>query len=323
MLEMPPSFRKIDYALRPAKHTERRMLCDILRKLSAFGSLTDYIYVGFGAITFTDFTLFHKALGIIDMISIERSVGALQRLKYNKPFSTITLINKTSSAALPLLKWGNPHIIWLDYDDPLNLSMFDDVGIVADHANSGTALAFSFQCNKATELEVPIASGETYVHKFTSNYGRDRVPANLDETDLTGWRFGDLGAKMLIDEINSILATRNASLEDEADRIKFKMLANIKYSDNALMQTIVGVFVSGKDTEKVEAAKFNDLDFLERGNSIKIEVPKLTLREIRFLEQQLPLRDGSTLDSGSIPSSDAKAFKELYRYLPNFSVLET
>ena len=66
------------------------------------------------------------------------------------------------------------------------------------------------------------------------------------------------------------------------------------------------------------------LDFLRIGNElIDIQVPKLTIKELRYLENQLPLAQGqSLLLEGDIPQSEANAFAKLYRYLPNFATLE-
>ncbi|RMG75351.1 MAG: hypothetical protein D6711_06830, partial [Chloroflexi bacterium] len=64
---MPSSSRKINYGLRPAKHIERKMLIEIFRRLSEFGSVESYRYIGFGALYFNDFYQFHKYLGIQNM----------------------------------------------------------------------------------------------------------------------------------------------------------------------------------------------------------------------------------------------------------------
>lgn len=317
---MPPSYRTIDYSLRPAKHTERRMLCDIFRKLSVFSSLKDYTYLGFGAIAFSDFILFHKALGIGKMISLEQASGALNRLEKNKPFNAITIINKPAASYLPKLKWNLPHIIWLDYDDTLLPSMFDDLSIIANHANSGTALTFSFQCYQALEVYTN-TEDRTPLERFISTFSRERVPPETEETDLTGWSFGKLGGNMLIAEINSILAVRNAALPAEK-RIEFHLICNIRYKDGANMYTVAGVFVSAEENEILEKAKFSELEFLPRNKQVAIDMPKLTLREIKFLERQLPLAHGTSLDHSHIPVDDANNFVKLYRYLPNFSVLE-
>ena len=318
---MPSSYKKIDYSLRPAKHTERRMLCDVFRRLSHFFKLVNYTYVGFGAIAFNDFIMFHKALGIKRMVSFEADNGLLKRLEANKPYNTISIINKKSTVALPELSWKNPHIIWLDYDDPLIPDMFVDAGIVANYAISGSALAITFQCNKAPEAHANGDENHDALLKFSSNFGAERVPGNIDEMDLSGWDYGKLGAHMLEAEIEAVLASRNLLLP-ENDQIAFKKICSFEYQDGAKMHTLVGVFVKNEDEGKYQECDFSSLDFLEKSSSPRIIIPKLTLKEIDSLERQLPLKTEERIKYGHIPQGDASRFIEFYRYLPNFSVLE-
>ena len=65
-----PSFEKFNYSLRPAKNIERKMFCEVFARLSRISPLRSYRYIGFGANTFVDFTLFHQRLGITDMVTL-------------------------------------------------------------------------------------------------------------------------------------------------------------------------------------------------------------------------------------------------------------
>ena len=295
------------------------MLCDIFRRLSTFKNLNKYTYVGFGGIEFSDFVLFHKSLAIRNMVSIERS-GATQRIEDNKPFNSIKIENRSSSVALPKLSWKDNHIIWLDYDERLLPSMFADVSTIANHANSGTALVYSFQCEAALETEER-ADGLTPLDRFISVFSRERVPLSAQEEDLYAWEYGQLGGEMLEEEIRSKLAIRNNTLPP-TEKLFFHKVCNIEYSDNAKMHTTVGIFVKDADRIRLDACEFSELEFIPHEKNIRIQIPLLTLREIRRLEKQLPLSSGQSLIAGSIPVEDAKAFSKLYRYLPNFSVLE-
>ena len=144
-----PSYRLIDYTLRPAKFAERKMLCDMLSRLKAFGSLENYWYIGFGSIWFADCVLFHRTLGIEHMISIEKETAHKARFVFNKPYRSIELNMGNSAQILPNLDcWGLRSIIWLDYDDPLSPSILDDVRTVATRAGSGTALIVTVQAQK-------------------------------------------------------------------------------------------------------------------------------------------------------------------------------
>ncbi len=95
------SYQGINYSLRPGKATERKMLCEAFRKLSFFRKLESYQYVGFGSTYFSDFSLFHKSLGLKNMISIEQNTQDCYRFEFNKPFKCIDLRLGHSNNILP------------------------------------------------------------------------------------------------------------------------------------------------------------------------------------------------------------------------------
>ncbi len=100
-----PSFERFNYALRPAKNIERKMLCETFSRLVRIAPLREYQYVGFGSIGFHDFSLFHQRLGIHDMISIEAREKLRKRFAFNKPYSCIRMRWGFSYDVLPLMSW--------------------------------------------------------------------------------------------------------------------------------------------------------------------------------------------------------------------------
>lgn len=321
---MSASFRRIDYSLRPAKHAERRMLCDLYRRLTPFSRIEEYVYVGFGSIWFSDFSLFHRSLGIKKMISIEQSATAENRIEENKPFR-IPVIYCHSKDALPKLDWSRHHLLWLDYDDPLSLEMLHDMQTVASRAKSGTVLTVSVQCSTAPQVAEAEsdtqADSPNALSRFTNLFGRERVPQETIEKDLYSWRLGQLSRKMLTQEIEAGLAARNSGSHD--NQMRFKQICEIEYEDGAKMTTFVGIFYLPDEADQLDQCHFETLDFLPNPiKPIRINVPKLTVRELKKLESQLPLGVGDELQIGHIPKSDADHFVSLYRYLPNFAVLE-
>lgn len=320
---MSGSFRKIDYSLRPAKHAERKMLVDVLRRLTPFQAVEDYCYIGFGSVWFSDFILFHRMLGINKMISIEQAEGARARFEENRPFN-INIEFGNSSTVLPRLDWSERVIAWLDYDDPLEPGMLQDVRSVANRVRSGSVLAVSVQCVKAPSLidyQRDTDEGKmTAIERFRQTFGRERVPDDARDDDLAGWPYGTLSRRMLITEIELALAERNLSA---GTTLRFKSICEIEYQDDARMCTIVGAFVDEDEANRLEACAFERLDFMPATQRpIRIEMPKLTIRELRKIEQQLPKPVDRELDLGSIPASDAEKFCRMYRYLPNFAVME-
>ncbi len=321
---MSASFKRIDYSLRPAKHAERRMLCDVFRRLRPFGRVEEYVYVGFGSVWFSDFILFHRSLGIKNMVSIEQAETARERIEDNKPFR-IPVDYRASKDALPDLYWSRNQFIWLDYDDPLSAEMLLDMRSVARRAGSGSVLAVSVQCMKApqvAEAETDTLLGApSALDRFVAVFGRERVPQETAADQLYGWQFGALSRDMILQEILAELAARNSDgLEAE---MLFQPICSFEYEDGAKMTTIIGIFYSSSDQEKLEQCHFEALDFLpDPPRPVRITVPKLTAREFKKLESQLPLAEGGNLELGTIPQKEARQFAEMYRYLPNFAVLE-
>src|SRR4051812_32120603 len=114
---MSRSYERINYALRPAKSVERKMMVEAFRRLSEFRLVDTYRYIGFGSTYFADFQLIHKSLNIQAMKSIERDVENRARFEFNKPFRCIEMEFGESNLVLPTLPWADiPTIAWLDYD---------------------------------------------------------------------------------------------------------------------------------------------------------------------------------------------------------------
>ncbi|MGB3624396.1 MAG: O-methyltransferase [Henriciella sp.] len=313
------SFRKINYSIRPAKHAERRMVAEIIRRLHVFAPLEQYEYVGMGSLWFTDFSLFHRLFGLKKMVSIEGATHAQARVEANKPFSSIEIRFEKCSTALPALDWDSKKIVWLDYDSKLQPDVLSDVGTVATRAANGSLLCTTTNCDNAPELQED-DSDLSADDQFRAKFGAERIPEKFSELDLYGWRYGALSRQMIMQEIEEALIIRNAGSDN---KLKYESVAAIEYTDGAKMSTEIGVFVDTQQTDTYEKADFGSLDFLHSDKPVRIEVPPLTIREIRAIERHLPTVDASVPKSPDyIPEADRRRFSAFYRYLPNFVVLE-
>jgi len=152
------SYRKFNYRVRPAKSIERKMLCETLLRLSFFEPIENYRYIGFGSTTFADFILFHKTLGIKDMISIEKRETDKVRFEFNKPFHCIDMRYGNSNEVLPSLAWQTKTIVWLDYDGFLTDSVLQDVAYTSMNLISGSNLAFRTASIKSVSSMRPLLS---------------------------------------------------------------------------------------------------------------------------------------------------------------------
>lgn len=310
---MSPSYRLIDYRLRPAKHAERLMLCEAFRRIR-FHQLEDYQYVGMGSVFFADFRLIHRTLGIKTMFSIEKQESHEKRFEWNKPYSGIKMLFGPTEKRLSDIDFSKPNVVWLDYDGPLIGSVVSDVRTVVHSAIHGLALVVTVNAHPRQ----PDESGADMLEQLRAELGDDRVPANLDLASLRGWGLADFYRRAGDSEIRDTLSIANG-VRSADERIEYEQLFNFQYDDGARMATFGGVFFSAKERAVFESCGFDRLEFVRRGSeAFRLSAPKLTMREISHLERQLPLAPGSELDFGPMPKKDADEFIRLYRYLPAF-----
>ena len=334
------SYRQIDYSLRPAKSIERKMLAEAFRRLTFFDHVSNYRYIGFGSTYFTDFILFHRTLGIRDMISIEERVTDKPRFEFNRPFNCIRMEYENSNTVLPREDWDKEVIIWLDYDKGLNIQKLQDIACVCTKAVSGSVLIVTVNARpvdvlRNRDLETEEEMQQFRLKKFTENVGESRA-SDFSSTDLEGWNLAKTYRKVILNEVDQTLADRNGLLSDKK-KMRSKPLFNFHYSDGQKMLTVGVLLYAEEDGEKVKMCDFEDpgLDFIRTGSeAYQIQVPRLTHRERRYLDKKLPLIAGEEVEEGEsatdveedvdigIPPADVERYIRLYRYFPNFAETE-
>jgi hypothetical protein len=314
-----PSFELVNYALRPAKAAERKMLCDLFRRLEHFAPVETYRYVGFGSIYFTDFQLFHQALGICDMCSLEKETEKEMRFDFNKPYRCIDLRMGESGSILPTLEWVKPSIVWLDYDGRLNRSVLADVATVCSRAKSGSILLISV--NVQPEVTAASTMKQQEVERlaaFVDAVGEDNVPLGLSGAELRGPKLAELCRRIISSKIKQELAYRNGPLNGE-QRINYTQLVNFGYADGARMLTVGGIFYEGRHTALVSKCNFEMFPFVAQGERAhEIRAPRLTPKELRHLNAQLPHLPAGQLRAPGVPEADIQDYAAIYRYYPNF-----
>jgi hypothetical protein len=307
---MPGSYESINYALRPAKNIERRMLCDVFRRLVEFGRLESYRYIGFGSTYFSDFSLFHKSLRITNNVSIERDVENEKRFEFNRPYSCVRLEFGESNEILPKLTWDVRTIAWLDYDYKLDQGILTDVAFVCSNAPSGSIIVVTVDA-KPEELGKRIES-------LKSRVGEEKSPQGLSEAKLGEWGTADIYRQIITNEINATINARNGG-RPHGTKFLYKQIFNFHYSDSAKMLTVGGIIYDEGQSQLEVKCGFEHLEFIKTGEEpYTIEVPSLTLKEIRYLDKQLPCEDTHDLDAPSIPEKDISHDAQIYRYFPAF-----
>ncbi|MBO0356020.1 hypothetical protein J0656_18525 [Muricauda ruestringensis] len=301
--------RKINYELRPAKFTERKMLLASLTSICRFYNL-DYQYIGFGGLSFTDFKLFHKELHINKMTSIEGGdLLQKERVEFNRPFSFINLEYGLSTTILTKLNLSEPSIIWLDYDNALENHMFEDISIIFRKLPAGSI--YIFTSNR--ELKDKNTGNQYEVESFSKKFG-SLIPFDVKNVDFSGTENYKTIRKMLLGHINSFIDERNLLNEN----LKFYQLFNFLYQENggAKMYTFGGVI--DKKNSNLTDSNINNFEFIELGEEPhRINIPNLTIKESEYIDKNFDDED-SIIESRIIEEHDLKKYKQTYKYLPNY-----
>jgi hypothetical protein len=309
-----PSYEGIDFGLRPAKHVERKMIVEVIGRLTHLRRLPQYRYVGFGSVYFSDFILLHKVTGISRMISIEQEEAESERFVFNKPFRCVRMLFGAASDVLPLLSWKQPTILWLDYDGRLDAEKLDDIAFFCANAPSDSMLVVTVNAHPTLPNCVPLTA-----ERVRGDIHGSRAPAGLTDASLRDWGTADTYATILFNEIDKAIGTRNG-FGTERD-IAFKDLFNFQYKDSVRMLTVGGLLHRTVDSEKVKRCRFNDLYFVrDRSDPFVIPVPRLTYREVRFLDALLPSKiSAKTIAKRRLPADDVAEYARIYRYFPTFA----
>ncbi len=319
------SIGKVNYAIRPAKNTQRRMFCEMLGKLSVLHPLESYRYVGFGSIGFHDFSLFHRRLGIRNMISIEKSTTFKERVEWNIPYKCIQVKWGTASQHLPSLDWKIPSIIWLDYDSRLNDEHLSDIITVIGSAPTGSFLVVT--CN--VEPEYPQDDiDDIMAHRLEclqDRVGIKNVPIDVKGKNLSRWGLAAVSRRIISNQILATLVDRNAP-QKVADRVEYSQLINFRYQDGSTrMLSVGGAITTNADRAKLGQSAINDLVTVRKGDeAFDIDIPVLTWKELRLLDKLLPddKQSYSKLPKW-LSKDDAQKYAKIYRHFQNFVEVES
>jgi len=317
------SYRKIDYRLRPAKHIERSLFAESFKNIP-FHKISDYEYVGFGSLYFSDFRVFHKEVGIDKLISIEKNSNDKERFEYNKPFSCIDVRYGHSSSEIPKLDWESPKIIWLDYDGTLNKDVLGDIRTCASNSESGTFLAVSINAEPLQDPKASQDDPEHGIEKLIDAVGKQRIPAGTKSVDLSSKGTAKAYYDIVIAEVQKALSVRNACIQ-KSDQLKFMQCFHIKYADGAPMLTIGGFLANYRHQKLLMKSSIVKQLFYRNGSdSLSIDVPLLTLKEVIDLEMLVPVDGIEDLDPNKFkhntkaPNRDVVHYLKTYRFLPNY-----
>lgn len=281
------SFKQFDYALRPSKQVERKIMIEVLLKLAkADYMISDYTYLGFGSVYYVDFVMFHKYLFIEKMVCVEwGEIG--RRMRFNKPFKFIKLKLEPLANHIPTIKGNQQYFAWLDYDRSLDSELLQDIDGVVTRLSVGSIFVVTidararlpkdeFDIGGMTEQQREHLTLRVYKEWFQSYVG-----SKLTRALLAGSHVAGLFYEVVIERIRQSLTRRDRHL-------RFIQIFNFVYRDGAPMLTVGGMIGTSADETALAKAGVLDHRFVRTGDDyLEISVPPLTLREKQWIDCRL------------------------------------
>lgn len=313
------SFNTVNYSLRPNKSIQRSLVFDGIKTLQACLDVDDLIYVGFGSIWFTDFTLAHRELRIRDMISIEGDEIGAKRANFNRPFKTVRIEAGFSNDVIPKLLadkklQSKPWLIWLDYDRSLEEATVDDIRTVIEGAPQNSIFLMTLNASGGPIAKAP----KSRPQRIKTLLGAV-VPDDLSQDACQEDQLPSTLGKLLED---FMISTAVSAARPGGFVPAFRLI----YKDGAPMVTVGGLLpAKGAVPAAREAIKSAGwLGFPKA----PIIAPHLTLRETAVLQAELPRKrsiDRKTVQrlGFDLEEEQIKAFERYYRYYPAFAQITT
>lgn len=304
---MSTSYTQFNYELRPAKSVQRRMLCEAARYFlhKTDTKTKDTTYIGFGSIYYTDIILFHRELNINKIKSIEKNTADMARFQFNKPFGCIELIFDDFHNIVSDLDLDTTTIIWLDYDGPFSNKVLESISTLAQNVSHPTFLSITANTDIRGDGEEKIKKIQKQTSLRYHNFHINKLfKANSSYVGLTHNNIHTFYGDIVTEVLNQKLA----------DPFDANQHFSFIHQDNAKMSTYC-YFLTESNTPPPP------YDFI-KPNGHKINVPKLTQKEIRKLNE---LYDGNDMTEKIKSSkinyleSQLDKYLKIRRYYPVFT----
>jgi hypothetical protein len=318
---MAGSSASVNYSIRPCKSIERKMMCEMISRLTVFGDIRNYRYIGMGAKYFVDFSLLHKEFGISDMYSMEISSAekTKKRFEFNKPFNCIKMLFGNSSDLLnsSKIEWKNEkNIIWLDYDGGIKSNQIQDVESCIGKVESGSVVFVSFNADLGDEFKE--SSPKKRLEIYCSRIDNEILVKLLTPQNMAKGKIYQTTNQMFDNIVKNKISERNSTIIEEDERLFSNQLVYFKYNDSkATMLTLGWIVYKRKDIEKFEKCSFSDFEFYnDTDKPFDITVPNFTYKELAILNQNMPKVTYPIEGADFFEEEEVNAYRKIYKYYP-------
>jgi len=287
MAEPTDSFKQFNYSLRPSKQVERKVMIEVLLRLSKAGfTVSDYKYLGFGSVYYVDFVMFHKYLFIEKMLCFEWGDVA-RRMRFNKPFKFIQLKLGPLSKHIPSIRPRDKILTWLDYDRSLDQEMLQDIDGMVSRLGRTSIFIVTIDARPKLSKDVFDVDGlsrderERLVVRVYQDWFGQYVEGPITRAKVSGAHVTPLFYEVVSERIRQTLTRRQADLQ-------FIQFFNFLYKDGAPMFTVGGMIGTADDRRLLEENGILMHKFVRTGSEyLEISVPQLTLREKQWIDCRL------------------------------------
>ena len=309
MNRLSKSALEVQFDLRPAKQVERRILLDAFQRLAEAGfSIRNYRYTGFGALHFIDFVLFHKLLGIDEMLSVEHDLTLEGRVRFNCPFDSIEIVMSSSTDVIPTLSPDRQHILWLDYDEPVTKENLNDVYLAGSQLSSGSFVIVT------VDVEPPVKDRyDAYTNKGYFDEEAGKYLGLLHIRQFTKENLHKPSRHAILNALREGMAGRTG--------IDFHHLFYFLYKDGHKMMTLGGMIGSKAEKSKLGSMNKEGAPYLrmtDKEDPYEIRVPVFTRKEKYLLDSAMPCAVGWQPTDFAIPAEHIAIYREIYRFLPSY-----
>ena len=318
----------VNFAIRPNKAVERKLVFDTLALLADAYAFSECRYIGFGALWFVDFVLAHRRLSITDMISIEKNEYLASRAEYNRPYSCVSVEVGESDGVLPRLQLEERRLlVWLDYDTSLDGPVLTDLATLCRRAPAGSVLITTINAHKNSlpvrdENDHEFENDQERIGYFVGEFSNGLVPPEIPKGAMQTSGYPGFLSSLLFSHMRRQLLA--AGREGES----IVPLFNISYRDNAPMVTFGAAIANQRYADQTNRA-LESRDGIQRtlDAPLRVEVPPLTFKEKVALDQLMPCDQPPTEDLVAglgfrLKPSQIAAYHRFYRYYPMFGELE-
>ena len=308
------SYNQVNYALRPSKQLERKIITTILQQIAMNGvPVSNSTYIGLGSIYYADFILFHKFLHIEKMICAEYK-PIYNRMSINKPYEFIDLRPHDIADVVPIIdQEPDNYIIWLDYDDPLHKEHLNSLSDIINMCKKTSIIFITINVERKSYMP------RDFDGKVTKKNLKDQLMSYFgdfigdpNENELSEKKFPKFLAKILYTHIQSNILSKK--------QWSFFQLFNFLYQDGATMLTFGGILY---DSE-FDSSFFSSIDFVNDSfQPINLTVPFLTRQERQLIDSKIStisenINHDNEFNEFEIPLKNIKNYIQFYKHYPNY-----